>query len=173
MKILNNKTVLFILLLVALIVSLAYHPKTVQSDVEPKIEIIHTATAEEKEAEAIAKTIALIETNHSMDCSRVGLNGEESCYQFLSSTWRAYSLDVLGYIATQTPENTKKVVEGKVLEWKKKGLTDRQIFLMWNQGHPGQCRKGVNKKGVAYNSCAYADKGVATLASITKVIHYE
>lgn len=148
-------------------VAFAYNPATVQSDVPKEVEIIHNP--DEKYAVAVAKTIALIETNNSLDCSRVGLNGEKSCYQFLSSTWKSYSVDILGYVATQTPENTKKVVEGKILEWKKKGLTDRQIFLIWNQGHPGQCRKGVNSKGVAYNSCAYADKGVATLKRVINI----
>jgi hypothetical protein len=145
-------------------------PQAVSSEVAKEVEIIHIQTADEIKAVAIAKTIALIETNHSMDCSRIGLNGEKSCYQFLSSTWKSYSVDILGYVAPQTPENTKKVVEGKILEWKKQGLTDRQIFLMWNQGHPGKCIKGVNSKGVKYDSCSYAEKGIATLS---KVIHYD
>lgn len=163
MKRSSRKIALLILLLVALMVWVTT-PKTVQSDVENKVEIINTP--DEDHAIAIAKTIALVETNHSLDCSRIGQNGERSCYQFLSSTWKSYSVDILGYVALQTPENTKKVVEGKILEWKKQGLSDRQIFLIWNQGHPGQCRKGVNSKGVKYDSCAYAEKGLAVLNKV-------
>jgi len=162
---LSKKIVLLITLtLVALTVVMASMPKTVAGDVEKPTEDIQTAN--EKRAEDIAKTIAHIETNGSYDCSRVGLNGEKSCYQFLPSTWASYSKEVLGYVAPQTPENTKKVVEGKVLFWIEQGLTDRQIFLIWNQGHPGQCRKGVNKKGVAYDSCSYANKGLAVLNKV-------
>jgi len=164
MKNLNRKIALLVLLAISLTVALVFKPETVQSDMP--IEQVIIQTANEKRAQDIAKTIAHIETNGNFDCSRVGLNGEKSCYQFLPSTWASYSKEVLGYVAPQTPENTKKVVEGKVTKWLDQGLTDRQIFLIWNQGHPGQCRKGVNKKGVAYDSCSYANKGIAVLNKV-------
>lgn len=167
MKNLSRKIALLVLIAVSLIVALAYKPQTVQSDVQVEQVIIQNAN--QKRAQDIAKTIAHVETNGSFDCSKTGLNGEKSCYQFMPSTWASYSKEVLGYVATQNPENTKKVVEGKVLIWIEQGLTDRQIFLIWNQGHPGQCRKGVNKRGVAYDSCSYANKAVAVLNKVINI----
>lgn len=54
----------------------------------------------------------------------------------------------------------------KVLGWLQEGLTERQIFLIWNQGNPGQCVRGVNKYGVPYDSCKYADDAVALLQEL-------
>lgn len=92
-----------------------------------------------------------------------GLSGERGCHQFLPSTWAAYSTEVFGYVAEQTAENAEHVTFSKVLGWLEEGLTERQIFLIWNQGHAGQCKAGVNKYGVPYDSCAYADHAVSLL----------
>lgn len=122
---------------------------------------------EEKRVTAITSTIALLETAGTLDCSKQGLSGEKGCHQFMPSTWRSYSTEVFGYVAVQTPENATTVVNGMVRKWLDEGYTERDIFLTWNQGHPGQCRRGVNKHGVAYDSCAYVQNALSKLAEIS------
>ncbi len=116
---------------------------------------------------AITKAIAIIETGDSLDCSKIGLSGERGCHQFLPSTWEAYSSIVLGYVADQTPENAEHVTHEMIARWISQGYTDRQIFLIWNQGNTGQCKSGVNKYGVKYDSCAYVEKALQVLEKVT------
>jgi hypothetical protein len=97
-----------------------------------------------------------------------GLSGERGCHQFLPSTWEAYSNEVFGYVAEQTPQNAEFVTEEKVYRWLVSGLSERQIFLIWNQGHTGQCKAGVNKHGVPFDSCAYVEKAMIMLEQIAK-----
>lgn len=85
----------------------------------------------------------------------------------MPSTWRSYSLEVYGYVATQTPEAAEHVTLTKVQGWLDEGLTARQIFLIWNQGHPGQCKAGVNKYGVKFDSCKYAADALIKLAEVS------
>lgn len=101
-----------------------------------------------------------------MDCSKTGLSGEKGCYQFMPSTWTAFSKDVYGYVPELTSETEEFVVREKVTRWLSSGLSDRQIFLIWNQGNAGQCKRGVNSHGVAYDSCEYAEKALQTLAKV-------
>lgn len=126
---------------------------------------LHTPSATSTLASDITKTIALLETGGTLDCSKKGLSGERGCHQFLPSTWRAYSLEVYGHVAVQTPEAAEYVTLTKVERWLDAGYTPRQIFLIWNQGNPGKCKAGVNKHGVKYDSCAYADGALAMLAT--------
>lgn len=74
-----------------------------------------------------------------------------------------YSTDVFGEVVLQTPENERTVTARKIEQWLDAGHTARDVFLFWNQGHAGPCRAGVNRHGVAYDSCAYADRGEALL----------
>lgn len=112
---------------------------------------------------AVTRTIAHLETGGTGDCSKVGLSGERGCHQFLPSTWVSYSTEVFGYVESQTPENAEHVTYTKVLRWLEAGYTERQIFLIWNQGNAGQCKAGTNWLGVPYDSCAYADEAMALL----------
>ncbi len=171
MKNLRNKIVLVIILILTILFISLYPPTEVQSEqivspVADQTEDIHIQV-ERDHAVGIAKTIAILETGGKLDCSLKGLSGERGCHQFLPSTWKAYSLEVYGYVEIQTPEKATFVAESMIRKWLESGLSDRQIFLIWNQGHPGQCKAGVNKYGVPYDSCAYADKAIDTL----KVIH--
>lgn len=43
----------------------------------------------------------------------------------------------------------------KFQKWLDQGMTPAQIMQRWNQGGGEQCRKGVNSKGVKYDSCEY------------------
>jgi hypothetical protein len=135
-------------------------PEVIVEDEEPAL---NTPSATSTLASDITKTIAILETGGTLDCSLKGLSGERGCHQFLPSTWRAYSLEVYGHIAEQTPEAAEYVTLTKVQGWLDAGLTPRQIFLIWNQGHAGQCKAGINRHGVRYDSCAYADKALALL----------
>jgi len=110
----------------------------------------------------ITKVIAIKETGGTMDCTLKGLSGERGCHQFMPSTWRAYAMEVYGYVPEQTPEKAEYVTQQKVLKWLEEGYTPRDIFLTWNQGHRGgACKAGVNRYGVAYDSCAYAREALA------------
>lgn len=81
----------------------------------------------------------------------------------MPGTWASYSLDVFGYVADQTPENELYVTEQKIVRWLESGLTERDIFMIWNTGRTGQCSAGVNRWGVPYDSCAYVAKGLQIL----------
>ena len=161
MKNLKNKTVLFIILILSVLAIFFLLPSTAVSEdqVEPiqtenQTENIHTPVEIDK-AVAIAMAIAIKETGGKLDCSLKGQSGEKGCHQFLPSTWASYSRDVFGYVAEQTPENAQFVTEEKVRAWLDSGLTETQIFLIWNQGNTSPCKAGVNRHGVSYDSCAY------------------
>jgi hypothetical protein len=74
----------------------------------------------------------------------------------MPKTWELFSKEILGYIAKQTLITEEYVTAKKVQKWLDKGLTATEIAKVWNQGHKGQCSKGVNSKGVAFDSCEYA-----------------
>lgn len=116
-----------------------------------------------KLSSAIVDTIAELETAGARTCDVVGQSGERGCFQFMPSTWKAYSIEVLGYEVTHTPENERAVVEGKVSRWLAQGLSPSQIFLMWNQGNIRECKSGVNSHGVRFDSCAYVSKALGIL----------
>lgn len=143
-----------------------YPPTSVLSNQKVVTEDIN-ATVENDHAVELAKSIALVETSGTLDCSMIGKNGETGCHQFLPSTWISYSKDVFGSVVEQTPANAQKVTEAKMREWIAQGLTDRQIFLLWNQGNTGKCIKGINSKGVRYDSCAYAERALQILREIS------
>lgn len=74
-------------------------------------------------------------------------------------TWRAESERVIGYVAPLTEENAEYVATHKVQRLLNQGRTEHQIILAWNAGENAKrCSKGVNKFGVAFNSCAYVAK---------------
>lgn len=110
----------------------------------------------------LVATIKLNETKGIADCHRAsGASGEKSCYQFMPKTYAGYSKEVLGYIAPLTPVNAEYVTTMKVQEWLEEGRTKEQILLAWNAGENAKkCKKGINKHGVKYDSCAYITKGL-------------
>lgn len=161
-----NKTIILILITLLALALTIYPPFTVRGKQVIETENIQTAPKNDHAVD-LAKSIAYIETSGTLNCSMVGKNGEKGCHQYMPNTWASYSKDVFGYVALQTPENAQKVTEAKMREWIAQGLTDRQIFLLWNQGHPGQCIKGVNAQGVRYDSCAYAESALKVLQKIS------
>ena len=99
-----------------------------------------------------------------------GGSGERGCFQYLPSTWRAYSIEVTGEVLPLTVENERMVTEGMIRSWKADGMTDRGVFLTWNQGSATgwgggtDCYSGINKYGVPYDSCDYAARGLKYVA---------
>lgn len=131
--------------------------------IEPETEV----DSEMEYAKVIAHAISLTESNGKSDCENMkGLSGEIGCHQFMPSTWRGYSIDVYGEIVEQTKENARYVAEMKVYEFLKKGYSEEEIFLIWNQGNRYKCKSGTNKYGVKYDSCLYVQKGLNNLNKI-------
>lgn len=91
------------------------------------------------------------------DCSLRGGSGEFSCFQFMSSTWTAWSIDYIGYEMPKTDGNARYLATLRVSDLLDQGFTAEEIALKWNSGGLTH-RKGVNKHGVAYNTYAYVAK---------------
>jgi hypothetical protein len=81
----------------------------------------------------------------------------------MPSTWAHWSQEVFGYIEKQTPINEEYVALHKIQKYLNQGYSEAQISLVWNQGHAGACKSGINRQGVAYDSCAYQRKVLAHL----------
>lgn len=103
----------------------------------------------------------MTETSGSMDCTRVGKDGEKGCTQHMPESWKLHSKQVLGYVAELNDINEKYVSTLIIENYIEKGYSEKDIFLTWNQGNRGKCKKGTNKNGNAYNSCAYLEKALA------------
>ena len=66
-------------------------------------------------------------------------------------------MNVLGYVPAFTETNEFYVAAKTIDDMLNTGLTPRQIALIWNSGHT-TCIKGINRFGVRYDNCAYADQ---------------
>ena len=99
-------------------------------------------------------------------CDAKGKSGEGGCFQFMPDTWEGWSKRVLGYVAKQTPVNERFVALNKIQYHLDQGNSDAGIFLIWNQGNAGPCKRGINSKGVPYDSCKYRDNCLRILAMI-------
>jgi len=82
----------------------------------------------------------------------------------MPGTWKYWSKRVIGYVAEQTPINEKYVALHKIQTHLNEGYDEADLFLIWNQGNAGACKRGVNSAGVKYDSCSYRDNGLAHLA---------
>jgi len=116
-------------------------------------------------AKRIAKAIQKVETggNHSA----IGKSGERGSMQFLPSTWELWSEEVSGRVMPFTPQNEMYVALKMIDTWIEVGLSDRQILWKWNSGRHDKCIEGVNKHGVNYSSCDYAQ--VVLIAMKTEI----
>ena len=83
--------------------------------------------------------------------------------QFLPSTWRLFSNEVYGEVREQTPVRERYVAYKMIEKWLEQGHDAYAIAKLWNQGHAGQCSKGINRHGVEYDSCGYAQKVLSLL----------
>ena len=105
----------------------------------------------------------MTETGGTMNCKLKGGSGEKGCSQTMPDTWVSHSKKILGYVAPQTEINDLYVSTLIIKSYLDKGYSEKDIFLTWNQGNKGHCVKGINKHGVAYNSCEYLNKALAYL----------
>ena len=157
-----------IALVITLILALLA-PIEARSDIEPVAPEDRSAEILQSHVEIVVNAILEAEGR----CGH-GQSGEYGCFQYQSGTWRSYSLDVSGKVLVQTEENERLITEGMVRKWILAGVSDRGILLTWNQGSatgwgPGtkDCYSGVNKYKVAYDSCDYAARGLASIAAAT------
>lgn len=119
-----------------------------------------------KRALAIAKAIAYAENGGKpkLNALKAGKTGElKSIFQFMPKTWENYSKQTFGKVVPLTHEAESEVVLNKVNKWLDQGYNESQIASMWNagEGRPDAYKqnwKGVNSKGVSYDTPAYAKK---------------
>ncbi len=90
-----------------------------------------------------------------------GKSGEKGALQFLPNTWEIWSKEVAGGELAFTQINEEYVALMMVQKWINIGMSDRQIFWMWNSGRSDRCIEGTNKYGVKYSSCQYAHRALA------------
>jgi len=97
----------------------------------------------------------------------IGRDKERSCYQMTPSTYEAYSIQVLGYVADLTPVNAEYIATMSVQRMMKR-YSPEQIFLKWNAGEGAtRCRKDVNSNGTPYDSCSYVHKAMKNYKQLT------
>lgn len=110
---------------------------------------------------AIVDAIKAVETGGH--CDARGGSGEAGCWQYMPATWRLYSQEVYGEVKEMTYARERYVTTKMVERWVAEGLTASQIGLRWNAGGARTCSSGINRYGVAYDSCAYVTKVLAYL----------
>lgn len=81
----------------------------------------------------------------------------------MPATWRHHSMVIYGEIKEKTPEREWYVATKMIDMWLSQGMSERQIALVWNAGNAKKCSSGVNKLGVAYDSCEYVRSVLAML----------
>jgi hypothetical protein len=142
------KSIIYILLFAVLIVP----SKVVTSDtIAPKSPITI-------KAEKLALTIKIIETRGNYQVK--GASGEIGAYQFMPSTYKRLSQIHFGTTTPMTDQNQDRLAYLEIKSLIIKGYSERDVFATWNQGNRGQCKSGINKYGVKYDSCAYIQKGL-------------
>lgn len=112
-------------------------------------------------AQRIANAIKTVESGGNYQAR--GASTEGGAYQFMPSTWKQWSREILGNpSAPMTPENQDRVAIAKISDWLNKGYNEAEIALMWNGGEP-KVKRGVNRYGVKYDSGAYAKEVLSVL----------
>jgi hypothetical protein len=112
---------------------------------------------------ATSISAAIRQTESGGNYQAKGASGEYGAYQFTPATWSGWAKQYFGDAnAPMTKVNQDKVATAKVQELIDKGYNAQQIALIWNGGTP-VAKKGVNSKGVAYDSGAYAKKVLSNL----------
>jgi hypothetical protein len=82
----------------------------------------------------------------------------------MPATWAAHSKEIYGEVRVYTPERERYVATKIIQKWLDQGLDAKAIALRWNAGGAKQCSSGINRHGVAYDSCAYQAKVLAMLS---------
>lgn len=123
----------------------------------------------------IIKAIAYTENGGKPNVNKLksGKSGEtKSMLQFMPATWKEYSKQTSGQDnLPMTPENEALVTYHKVGDWLNSGYSPEQIFSMWNSGRPDAYKqgvKGVNSKGIKYDTPSYVKKATNFLSQFNK-----
>lgn len=102
-------------------------------------------------------TNAILQKESGGNCNAKGASGERGCFQFMPTTYKAYIKKYLGTTTLpMTFENEYNLMVTVNTLYLEKGYTPYQVALLHNQGHMGKCSKGINKYGVKFDSCSYA-----------------
>ena len=109
----------------------------------------------------IARAIKISETGFNENCHNIkGGSGEIGCWQMMPSTYRAYSIQVLGYVAEPTPVNQEYIATVKLGQLAEQRPIDK-VALAWNAGEKAtKCSKGVNRWNQPFDSCSYVQKAM-------------
>jgi hypothetical protein len=99
----------------------------------------------------------MVETGGTMDCTLRGGSGETTCFQFMSSSWTAWSTDYVGYVMPKTEGNARYLATLRVSDLLNQGHSAEDTALIWNSGGTTH-REGINSYGIAYNTYAYVAK---------------
>jgi len=124
----------------------------------------NTVGSDTNSAENIANAIMQVESGGRQIA---GASGEFGAFQFMPATWKIISRQIAGQVLQQTPENERAVAVAKIQDLISKGYGPKEIALIWNTSLGGSekplVKKGVNSKGVAYDSGGYANKVLLAL----------
>lgn len=104
------------------------------------------------------------------NCAVSGKSGEKGCFQFMPQTWKAVTEEFNATGTPMTADNEKLLATLKIDQLAKAGDSPYQIGLYWNSGHIGKCSKGINKEGIKYDSCSYAQEISDLVASSSKAM---
>ena len=81
----------------------------------------------------------------------------------MPGTWVYHSELVFGRYVPISENRERLVVLTLFQNWLNQGMSESQIALKWNAGNATRCSSGINRHGVAYDSCAYQQKVLAML----------
>jgi len=113
----------------------------------------------------VADAIKQVESGGNASVS--GASGENGAFQFMPATWSIISQQYakangVNQSLAMTPANEDMVARWKIGQLLSAGNTSEQVAKIWNGSLGGSeqavTKKGVNSKGVAYDTQAYADK---------------
>lgn len=132
-------------------------------------EVNYSRPKDQIDPNLLAKAISL----HESGGRQVkGASGEFGSFQFMPGTWTQICKQVMGEVLPQTPENEQFVAQRKITQLVQKFGNIQDVAKVWNTSLGGKEEplsvKGVNKKGVKYDSVAYAKKVQAVYDSLSK-----
>lgn len=129
------------------------------------------------DSDAVNLTRAIRQHESGGDFTAKGQSGEYGAYQFLPSTWNAWSKNagVNVPLNEATPEQQNQVAYTQIKQWKDQGYNVGQIASLWNSGDPnaytgkftsGAPAKGMNRFGAKYDVPAYAQSVATTYQNL-------
>lgn len=133
------------------------------------------ADVSQASADDVANAILTVESGGNFNAA--GGSGENGRFQFMPATWNIVSQQYaqangINQSIPMTPENENKVARWKINQLLSAGNTPEEVALIWNTSLGGAEKpkrvKGVNDKGVSYDSNEYARKVMGVLQKNAK-----